>query len=78
VPPGVAHGFLAVTDVLITYLVDHYYDPEDELGVAWDDPEIGIEWGIAEPVLSARDEANPRRSAIPAGLLPNAPSASAH
>jgi dTDP-4-dehydrorhamnose 3,5-epimerase len=78
VPPGVAHGFLAVTDVLVTYLVDHYYDSEDELGVAWDDPEIGIEWGIADPVLSARDGANPRRAAIPTELLPLAPPASAH
>lgn len=77
VPPGVAHGFLAVTDVLVTYLVDHYYDPADELGVAWNDPEIGIDWGIADPVLSIRDGANPRRSEIPAGLLPIAPSASA-
>jgi dTDP-4-dehydrorhamnose 3,5-epimerase len=77
VPPGVAHGFLAVTDVLVTYLVDHYYDPQDELGVAWDDPEIGIDWGIASPVLSARDGANPRRSAIPTGLLPIAPGAPA-
>jgi len=78
VPPGVAHGFLAVTDVLVTYLVDHYYDPQDELGVAWDDPEIGLEWGIAEPVLSARDGANPRPTAIPPGLLPTAPGASAY
>jgi dTDP-4-dehydrorhamnose 3,5-epimerase len=77
VPPGVGHGFLAVTDVLVTYLVDRYYDSEDEFGVAWNDPEIGIDWGIADPVLSARDGANPRRSEIPTGLLPLAPSATA-
>jgi dTDP-4-dehydrorhamnose 3,5-epimerase len=70
VPPGVAHGFLALTDVLVTYLVDRYYDPQDELGVAWDDPALGIEWGITDPVLSTRDRANPRRSEIPADLLP--------
>ena len=75
VPPGVAHGFLAVTDVLVTYLVNRYYDPNDELGVAWDDPDIGLDWGIADPVLSARDRANPRRSAIPAELLPGPPGA---
>ena len=61
IPPGVAHGFAAVTDMVITYLVDGYYNPADELGVAWDDPEIGADWGVAEPVLSGRDAANPRR-----------------
>ena len=38
IPPGVAHGFAALTDMTITYLVDGYYNPADELGVAWDDP----------------------------------------
>ena len=38
IPPGVAHGFAALTDVVITYLVDQYYNEADELGVAWDDP----------------------------------------
>lgn len=62
IPPGVAHGFAALTDITMTYLVDRYYDPEDELGVAWDDPEIGVDWGVAEPILSKRDQDNPRRS----------------
>jgi len=44
IPPGVAHGFAALTDMTITYLVDGYYNPEDELGVAWDDPAIGADW----------------------------------
>lgn len=61
IPPGVAHGFAALTDATITYLVTGYYDPADELGVAWDDPEIGADWGVTEPVLSARDRGNPRR-----------------
>ena len=39
IPPGVAHGFAALTDMTITYLVDGYYNPADELGVAWDDPD---------------------------------------
>lgn len=62
IPPGVGHGFAALTDVTMTYLVDRYYDPEDELGVAWDDPELGIDWGIAEPIVSNRDRTNPRRA----------------
>ncbi|MHB8670520.1 MAG: dTDP-4-dehydrorhamnose 3,5-epimerase family protein [Acidimicrobiales bacterium] len=61
IPPGVAHGFGALTDLTLTYLVDRYYDPADELGVAWDDPEIGADWGVQDPVLSGRDRANPRR-----------------
>lgn len=64
IPPGVAHGFAAITDMTITYLVDGYYNPADELGVAWDDPEIVADWGIAEPVLSKRDLENPRRAEI--------------
>jgi len=70
IPPGVAHGFAAVTDLTITYLVDQYYSPEDELGVAWDDPEIGADWGVVDPVLSRRDRANPRRADLPQGARP--------
>ena len=70
IPPGVAHGFYAITDVTITYLVDAYYDPADELGVAWDDPDVGVEWPGSEPVLSGRDQANPRRADIPADRRP--------
>lgn len=71
IPPGVAHGFGALTDMTITYLVDGYYNPADELGVAWDDPAIGADWGVAEPVLSGRDQQNPSRSDIPAHLRPH-------
>ena len=45
----------------ITYLVDSYYNPADELGVAWDDPAIDADWGLTDPILSDRDQANPRR-----------------
>jgi dTDP-4-dehydrorhamnose 3,5-epimerase len=72
IPPGVAHGFAAVTDMTITYLVDNYYNPQDELGVAWDDPEIGADWGLADPILSARDQKNPRRKDLPPGRQPYA------
>ena len=59
IPPGVAHGFAALTDMMLTYLVDGYYNPADELGVAWDDPQIGAQWGLTDPVISDRDRANP-------------------
>jgi len=65
IPPGVAHGFASITDMTITYLVDGYYNPADELGVAWDDPEIGADWGVAQPVLSERDLRNPKRAELP-------------
>ncbi|MGE0879744.1 MAG: dTDP-4-dehydrorhamnose 3,5-epimerase family protein [Acidimicrobiia bacterium] len=70
IPPGVAHGFASLTDMTITYLVDGYYNAADELGVAWDDPEIDADWGVTEPILSARDQANPARKAIPEGRRP--------
>ena len=65
IPPGVAHGFAALTDIVLTYLVDNYYDPADELGLAWDDPEVGADWGVTDPILSGRDQRNPRRADIP-------------
>lgn len=71
IPPGVAHGFAALTAMTITYLVDSYYNPADELGVAWDDPAIAADWGVASPVLSARDQANPLRADIPAPVRPH-------
>jgi dTDP-4-dehydrorhamnose 3,5-epimerase len=58
IPHGIAHGFHALTDVILTYAVDNYYDPADELGVKWDDPVLGIHWQAVEPVLSARDQGN--------------------
>jgi len=72
IPPGVAHGFAAVTDMTITYMVDNYYNPDDELGVAWDDPEIGADWGVSDPILSPRDQTNPRRAEIGPDRRPSA------
>lgn len=59
VPPGVAHGFCARSDVALLYQVDAYFTGKDEHGVAWDDPDLAIAWPLAEPVLSDRDRANP-------------------
>jgi len=70
IPPGVAHGFASHTDLLMWYLVDGYYNPADELGVAWDDPDVGAAWGVTDPVLSTRDRKNPRRVDIEAALRP--------
>ncbi len=70
IPPGVAHGFASLTDVTLWYLVDGYYNPADELGVAWDDPAVGADWGLIDPIVSERDRTNPRRAEIPAGVQP--------
>ena len=70
IPPGVAHGFAALTDMTITYLVDQYYNPADELGVRWDDPAVTADWGVAEPLLSQRDQNNPYRADIEPRLRP--------
>ena len=71
IPPGVAHGFASLTDATITYLVDSYYNSADELGVAWDDPEVNAEWGVANPVLSKRDANNPLLKNIENHLRPS-------
>jgi len=71
IPPGVAHGFAALTDMTITYLVDGYYNAADELGVAYDDPEIAADWGVPDPILSNRDRTNPLRAALDPALRPH-------
>lgn len=70
IPVGVAHGFLALTDATLHYIVDGYYDATDEHGVAWNDPDLGIDWDIERPVLSPRDQGNPRLHAISEDVLP--------
>lgn len=65
IPVGVAHGFLALEDLQLVYLVTNAYDGSDELGFAWDDPLVAVEWpavpGTADgrPILSGRDRSNP-------------------
>jgi dTDP-4-dehydrorhamnose 3,5-epimerase len=70
IPSGVAHGFLALTAATLTYLVDQYYDGNDEFGVAWNDPTLGVEWGVVDPILSERDRRNPLLAEIEPGKLP--------
>ncbi|HEY7874772.1 MAG TPA: dTDP-4-dehydrorhamnose 3,5-epimerase family protein [Actinomycetota bacterium] len=59
IPAGVAHGFLALTDVDLLYWVTAYFDNSDEHGVTWDDPTLAIPWASSTPVLSERDRSNP-------------------
>lgn len=64
IPPGVAHGFCALTDLTLLYLVDAEFDGSDEFGFAWNDPALGIEWPVAVPVVSDRDAAAPPLAAV--------------
>ncbi len=71
IPVGVAHGFLALTDVTLVYIVDNYYDGADEFGLAWNDPDVAVAWNAeSEPILSPRDMANPFFKDIAAGAMP--------
>lgn len=63
IPRGFAHGFLVVSDFAVfDYKCDDYYHPEDEGGIAWDDPEIAIPWPTGDPLLSKKDRCNPKLS----------------
>ena len=56
IPKGFAHGFLTLTDdVEVQYKVDEYYSPENDRSIRYDDPEIGVDWGIKDPILSEKD-----------------------
>lgn len=71
IPTGVAHGFAALTAATLIYIVDQYYDGEDEFGVLWNDPALDIDWGIDKPILSPRDLVNPLLADIPLTDLPD-------
>lgn len=60
IPRGFGHGFLTLTDdVEFLYKVDNPYAPEADGGIRWNDPEIGVAWGVEEPILSAKDSSSP-------------------
>ena len=60
IPRGFAHGFVTLTDdVEFLYKADNYYAPEADGGIRWNDPELGIDWGVTDPVLSEKDTKSP-------------------
>lgn len=60
IPRGFGHGFVTLTDhVEFLYKADNYYAPEADGGIRWNDPDIGIEWGISDPILSEKDQHTP-------------------
>ncbi|KAF0193028.1 MAG: dTDP-4-dehydrorhamnose 3 5-epimerase [Gammaproteobacteria bacterium] len=71
IPPGFAHGFLVLSETVdFVYKCTDYYDRDDECGVLWSDPAIGIRWPGGEQLLSAKDSALPELAAIPDEKLP--------
>ncbi len=59
-PRGFAHGFLTLTDnVTFVYKVDNLYAPDCDRSIRFDDPEIGVQWGISDPILSQKDQNAP-------------------
>jgi dTDP-4-dehydrorhamnose 3,5-epimerase len=71
IPPGFLHGFCALSDLVeVEYKCTDYYDEADQIAVRWNDPDLGIEWPVAEPILSAKDGSAPLLAEI-AGELPS-------
>lgn len=60
IPKGCLHGFVTLTpDVEVSYKVDEYYSPENDRSIRFDDPSIGVDWGVENPILSTKDENAP-------------------
>lgn len=75
VPPGFAHGFAALSDRTdVLYKCTDVYHPDDEGGLLWNDPALGIDWPVSEPILSERDRMHPPLAALTPEMLPAAES----
>ena len=73
IPPGFAHGFAVLSDEAeFVYKCTDYYDPDDELRIAWNDPVLAIPWPVAEPLLSEADRYAPTLAEVEP-LLPRYP-----
>ena len=71
IPAGFAHGFCVLSETaLFAYKCTDFYFPGNEVGFRWDDPEVGIKWPVAAPILSAKDAALPRLCDVPSDRLP--------
>ena len=68
VPEGFAHGFLALTDSHVLYKATSEYNKASEGGLIWNDPDVGIEWPLKNPVLSEKDTLWPRLKDMNSGF----------
>ena len=65
IPKGFAHGFSVLSDnALVYYKCSDYYYPDGERGLLWDDPELGIDWKVTDPIISEKDRYQPRLQEI--------------
>lgn len=72
--PGFAHGFCVLSDWAdLHYKVSRLYDPRDEGGLLWNDPDVGIQWPIEVPEITPRDAAYPRLKSLTHAQLPHDP-----
>lgn len=72
IPRGFAHGFLALTQtVQFLYKCSDFYDPGSEYGIIWNDPGLGVPWGVANPLVSDKDAKYPTLAAMPREFLPH-------
>lgn len=70
IPPGFAHGFCVLSETAdLMYKCTDLYDPTDDFGILWNDPDIGIDWPVASPILSPKDAVLPRLSEVPPDRL---------
>lgn len=68
IPPGYAHGFCVLSEIAdFQYKCTDFYFPQDEGGLRWNDPDVGIEWPVTDPQLSAKDAVNPTLKQLLAG-----------
>jgi dTDP-4-dehydrorhamnose 3,5-epimerase len=71
IPEGFAHGFCVLSDIAdVHYKCSNFYHADDDGGIAWNDPSLGIIWPVAAPILSGKDQTYPCLAAVPPDRLP--------
>lgn len=72
VPPGFAHGYYVLSEMAVfSYKCTDFYNPKTEGSILWNDPDLGIEWPVTEPILSSKDAAAPCLMDISKDRLPS-------
>ncbi len=72
IPEGFAHGFCVLSETAhFCYKCTEFYHPEDDRGIMWNDPAIGIDWPVDDPVVSPKDSAHPALHDVPGDRLPS-------
>ncbi len=71
VPPGFAHGFSVLSDIAdFNYKCTDFYNPQDEYGIAWNDPELNIDWKVDNPIVSEKDHKLPNFNELNLAYIP--------